>query len=399
MPWQSFVRGVAVTYQHYFEFGGSMALVAVFVLLFRDLRGVGQSLRVGDIPVGITFGLAALVQMHFPYEPQPGLIIDLRVLPLVLAGAFLDTRGALVALAIGLAGRLSIGGVGTAVGLMAITTAVFGGLFWSRVLAPRLRRRALRFAALVSCSYLTFPLAFFLPAAAQAWFISNAITPFATVYGLLLPLFAFVLENQRDALRRHERQLSEGATDPESGLLRLPAFERQFDVTMAAEAAERPAALLSVTLRVDRWTIAWLREEQRGRLLAVAAARISGALQEPVCAGRSGMFSLLLPLNVDQHFHASELLRSIERLISETPIRLGETLISAQGRLQVIPVGEVEALTATGFAFPEAISHALRSPLAQFSGTVVASRMPRQETPGRAEVDRLFAKANYLMGA
>ena len=88
--------------------------------------------------LGILFGVVAVMQMNAPFEPIPGLIIDMRNVPMVLAGAFLGARGMLLCMVLAIAARLQIGGIGALAGVASILIAGAAGAFWNAATARRI---------------------------------------------------------------------------------------------------------------------------------------------------------------------------------------------------------------------------------------------------------------------
>lgn len=87
--------------------------------------------RSGDVLNGVLFGLAAILCMSFPLEPQPGVLVDLRTLVVFLAGPFVGPVAAFVSAALAAAYRIHLGGIGAVAGVGALFTAsVLGSLIW-----------------------------------------------------------------------------------------------------------------------------------------------------------------------------------------------------------------------------------------------------------------------------
>lgn len=82
--------------------------------LHRHRRPVRQ------FALGTFMGLSAIATIVFAVEGQPGVLLDLRSAPLVIAGLFGGPLAALLAAALTAAYRLAVGGVGMVPGLMMI---------------------------------------------------------------------------------------------------------------------------------------------------------------------------------------------------------------------------------------------------------------------------------------
>ena len=93
-------------------------LVEIDAPLPGTLRGVVR---------GLLFGAAATATMAVPFSPEPGLLYDMRAIPLALAGPFAGTVGGLVAIVPPALYRLWLGGAGMVPGTMLIIgTALLG---------------------------------------------------------------------------------------------------------------------------------------------------------------------------------------------------------------------------------------------------------------------------------
>ncbi len=77
--------------------------------------------------MGMAFGLVATFRMNAPLEMVPGVIVDMRNVPIALAGAFLRWRAALLCLVMAVSMRGYIGGVGMPSGIMAMVIACMVG--------------------------------------------------------------------------------------------------------------------------------------------------------------------------------------------------------------------------------------------------------------------------------
>jgi len=94
-------------------------LVEIDAPLSGTLRGV---LR------GLLFGAAATATMAVPFVPEPGLLYDMRAIPLALAGPFAGTVGGLVASIPPTLYRIWLGGAGLVPGMVLIFGAALLGI-------------------------------------------------------------------------------------------------------------------------------------------------------------------------------------------------------------------------------------------------------------------------------
>ncbi|MEO0864573.1 MAG: LytS/YhcK type 5TM receptor domain-containing protein, partial [Pseudomonadota bacterium] len=123
------------------DFVSSLSLVLLLASAYSAIyRRITKRRTTTDVVLGALFGLVTLFQMHRPFEPVEGLIIDLRNVPIVLAGAFLGWPGLLACLGIAVATRLNVGGVGMVSGVMAMCMVAAIGRTWRSAT----RRRQMR---------------------------------------------------------------------------------------------------------------------------------------------------------------------------------------------------------------------------------------------------------------
>ncbi|WP_423065260.1 diguanylate cyclase [Devosia sp. CN2-171] len=99
--------------------------------LHRHRRPVRQ------FALGTFMGLSAIATIVFAVEGQPGLLLDLRSAPLVIAGLFGGPLAALLAAALTAAYRLAVGGVGTGPGLVMIGIVTLLGVILHLMLNGR----------------------------------------------------------------------------------------------------------------------------------------------------------------------------------------------------------------------------------------------------------------------
>lgn len=105
-----------------------------------------------QIASGVLFGVSAIAGMLVPFEIEPGVFIDARTIPIILASSFCGIWASPVAGLIAGAYRYSLGGIGIFAGVGAVILATIQGL----VLAWWWRNRSdgVRFIDLVSAGIL-----------------------------------------------------------------------------------------------------------------------------------------------------------------------------------------------------------------------------------------------------
>ena len=113
------------------EMAGPIALVALLATLYGNIKTIASSEGLGQMLLGAIFGAMSMMMMFSTKEPFDGLLIDLRNVPIALAGAFLGLRGMLVCVTIAAVTRLGMGGVGASSGVAAMVICGFAGLLWA----------------------------------------------------------------------------------------------------------------------------------------------------------------------------------------------------------------------------------------------------------------------------
>lgn len=233
-----------------------LSTLAVLTLLSNSYgwfkRSIGDARRV-QWCLGALFGCVALLMMNMTLAIGEGLVIDLRVIPVILAGAFLGWRGAAVCMAIAVAMRLSIGGAGALAGCAAVVVAGTVGLAWARFTSDsgtRGVRALLMLGVLGSCTAFT---AVLLPPGVGLWFVRTLSPWLAAAYILLIPFYAALMQREDHAIRSERLLRKSATTDPSTGLMTPEAFERAAAHVAAADADTRGTGLVLVRLRHARW--------------------------------------------------------------------------------------------------------------------------------------------------
>jgi diguanylate cyclase len=145
----------------------AVAALAVAAILFAPLLRQFGSVR-GALMTGAALGIGAALQFATPVHIGPGVFLDMRAVPLALAGGFLGVAGALPATAIAAAARLWIGGAGAEAGAVALCLASGSGLAWRALVSGDRQRGIPALAGLGAISCLHILPVFALPGDIQA---------------------------------------------------------------------------------------------------------------------------------------------------------------------------------------------------------------------------------------
>lgn len=179
------------------EFINSLAPLAVLAMGYGMLQRQAPGRRVSPVVLGLLFGLVTVLQMHLPLTPFDGVIIDMRNVPIALAGAFLGVRGLAVCLAVAMLTRYGIGGIGWVSGVAGMALAGAAGLIWHRITARMARRGVASLLALACGMSVHLLAAGLLPADVAAWFLSVAAPVILAVNLVAVPLVGWLLERER----------------------------------------------------------------------------------------------------------------------------------------------------------------------------------------------------------
>ena len=118
----------------FFQTVAALALVSIlYGTVLRRIAPGGSR----QVALGLVFGAAALSAMVQPIPMAPGVIVDMRHLPIALAGAFAGPWPMAIALSMTAAARIVIGGDGMLAGLIGMTLAGLAGTLWARLFLGR----------------------------------------------------------------------------------------------------------------------------------------------------------------------------------------------------------------------------------------------------------------------
>ncbi|SFI91242.1 LytS/YhcK type 5TM receptor domain-containing protein [Jannaschia pohangensis] len=192
------------------HFLGSLALIAILAPGYQwAIRTYGMRPLI-VVGLGLAFGTVSVFQMHDPVVLAEGLIVDMRNVPLALAGAFLGLRGMLLCLVVAAASRLQIGGIGAISGVLGMLLAGSAGVIWRGLTFGRPRRtRDLVALGVMMSSHLAA--AFVMPMPTAIWFLSEAAPVLFGLNLLTIPLLAHLFDHSCQQLR-DEANLRETAT-------------------------------------------------------------------------------------------------------------------------------------------------------------------------------------------
>ena len=346
--------------------------------------------------LGLAFGLVAMFQMNAPIEMVPGVILDMRNVPVALAGAFLGWRGALVCVAIAAATRFSIGGVGMPSGIAAMMIACAIGYVWNYY-TMRAKRRGIMLlmvlATLVNSHMLG---ALLLPWDVCIAFFATAALPMAALNMLSIPIAGAFLEHERLRMMAERALATDLTFDPISGLANFERFKRDVLALARSDSNGRVAGLLMVRslgarrLAKDIGPNAF-REVQSAMRLRLQEFDTTGV---PIAVTDEGR--ILMSLDFRQVAEPERIATEVRRVLNDHAYQLRHDpslCISVTVDVHAAPTPDKleAALDALSVSGAHAVVGAQRSKSASpgtSTGALQATRRPQQE--------RLFAAASVL---
>lgn len=376
------------------------AALAVTALIAESYGAVQRRLvRNAAAPafIGVMFGLMTALHMHNPVEPYEGLIIDLRNIPIALAGAFLGWRGLIPCLLIAMLTRIGIGGVGAVAGLWGMVIAGLAGIIWARKMAAFKKRNfgMLLLLALGMSTHLLAAVA--LPRDVAVWFFTSAAGPILAMNLLAIPLIGSLLERENRRIQHESRHSSNEMRDPNTGLLAGHSFVREITNAFAAHPLGSFAGLLVIAPEAQGWR-SFLSISRRSEVPEVEARLLSDHLSHWTLAGRAVNGSILVPLTLQELETVHRLRASVRAALAEnaidghTPLYWDVSEIPTPDPGEFLHLIERAALSARS-------TWAVQKPAFRYSAMNPGngSFVTRSRIFDPDEHDALFAKANVLM--
>lgn len=294
---------------------GACGLILLAALMVESARQWGHDNRLGDIPAGVLLGLVSVAQMFHPLEPFDGVIFDLRVIPLVLAGAFLNVPATLIAAGMAMCMQLTIGGTGMESGMAVALSAGLLGTLWQWA-SPKLSILPLtRFVLLgmFACGTMTFGR--LLPVAIENWFYANAAPVLGMTYMIALPVLAWLMEQglsveHKNGMRRREALRLHGVF-----VLGLPTFARLMRIRAINDKSEQAHAMLSI--KIDTGNV---RRLNSGDILEALLLRVKTVRPDMSIACLVKPSMILLPLDKSEVPTVDLLAKRIRDVVRSKPV-------------------------------------------------------------------------------
>ncbi|MFP7673815.1 LytS/YhcK type 5TM receptor domain-containing protein [Marivita sp. S0852] len=389
---------MGTTFGAWLDLIAALGLIIALASAYARFRRLLHLPMLGQLGLGTCFGFVALLEMHHPIEPFDGMIVDLRNIPIALAGAFLGAPGALLTLAIGICARAGIGGVGLWAGIASMIIAWAAGRFWQKLFTETDHRGMRELIVLAMIMSLHLTAAFMLPAEMAFWFFTEAALPILVLNLLTVPLLARILEAERRNFEREQVLKASVAVDHDSGLMTLARMQRECMIRATALADGSYTRALVIRLRPTHMLSFWNAPVMRKRLLAAMHLRLQHMLPQCDLASAIGGKALVLPLSQTDLLNLDDLKMAVVRAATESPYA-----INGNGGHRISIDVDVIDLTTDLSLDSEAAERELQKRARRKGGVSRLISRLRQHDVARPptnvdpRLEHLFAKADVLM--
>ena len=304
------------------DFATSLVVLTALAWWFAAFRKWPFNGAVGSLLMGAAFGVVAVLQMHAPLEPVEGMIIDMRVVPVALAGAYLGSTGLIACLALAVAARLAIGGVGMEAGVTSILVAGLAGLAWSALTAHLPRRGWKQFLALGALASLSLGGGLLLPAPLSSWVFQSVAPAFVLAYLTVIPLVAHLMERARASVVADDRPGKGGDVDLPSGMSTKRAFARHVAAVNAASSTPKVGSVLVLRIRHRGMLQTYWGTKVLDQIFSALRVRIGPLVRCGAFLGRSGSGEVLVGLTEEESADVTGLQKTMERAVSDQAVTL-----------------------------------------------------------------------------
>ncbi|MEO1362386.1 MAG: LytS/YhcK type 5TM receptor domain-containing protein [Pseudomonadota bacterium] len=306
------------------DFVSSLAVLGLLVLGFSALSPALKSSRIGSALQGLLFGLVVELQMSMPLSPADGVIIDMRNVPIVLAGAFLGLPGLLMCLGLAVATRIGLGGVGVLPGVVGMLIAGTVGYAWSRAM-PRINRapwiKLLLLGGAVNLHMLSALLA---SAKIMTWYYLEAAPTVLILNLSCVPLIGALLLREQKAAAAQARLAAAAQLDPATRLMALDAFAREVSHVNASGDGTRFVGVVAITFRNAGWLARTWGAGAFYQSLGAMRVRINALCADQRPLGIDHRQRLLLPVTEAELRDRGPFRETIRRLATDAPFVLDD---------------------------------------------------------------------------
>ncbi|WP_299685677.1 LytS/YhcK type 5TM receptor domain-containing protein [uncultured Tateyamaria sp.] len=304
------------------DFVSSIAVLGLLVIGFSAAGPAFKGGRFGPLLQGLLFGLVVSLQMSMPVSPAEGVIVDMRNVPIVLAGAFLGLRGLMMCLCIAVAVRIGLGGVGVLPGVVGMLIAGAVGYAWSRFAATLISQVWIRLAVLAVAVNLHMLSAFLAPHAILVWYFQAAAPTILVLNLISVPIIGLLLLREQVRDETHARLAASAKLDPATRLLALDGFAHEVSHFNASGHDDGIAGVIAVTLKNTRWLKQTWGSAAVDQTLGALRVRVAGLLQDNRPLGIDAARRLLVPVTEAEMLDLRPMRSTLRRLVADTPFLL-----------------------------------------------------------------------------
>lgn len=302
------------------DFGETVAVIALLAVAYGSLHRWLARDGLTSLVLGILFGLSAAFAMVDPVTLEPGVIVDLRYVPVALAAVYLRPAGALAALGIAVATRLSIGGIGGMPGAVGMTLT-----FGTMLALGRMTRRAgsrsfvhLVALALASSSGLGGML--LLPWDIALGYLARIGPVLVLCNTIGFFVVAKIIEREQRLMARETDLLQASITDPLTRLLNRRGFEAAYARVLGDRRRGRGSALMLLDMDHFKALNDTQGHDFGDRVLREVAHRLRLALRQRDLIGRIGGEEMVVHMTGLSREEALEVAARICHDIGDGPI-------------------------------------------------------------------------------
>jgi len=303
------------------DFAASLSAIFVLALAYGAIHRQTAGRISPQGVLGALFGIVALIEMFRPIEPFDGVLIDMRIVPIALAGAFLGRVGLGVCVAIAVIGRLHLGGAGTLAGVAGMVLAGGMGFLWHRLTRHLSKRGATALFGLGVMISTSLSAGLFLPLPSMLWFFEHAALPLLGLYLAALPAAAYVLERERARILAEDKLKAAAHAHPENGLLTWPHFKRELGCLMTSATPGQISGLAVVRVTNRGWLNVLLGGDF-GVLLGALRVRLLSLLPDAGVAGLLPDQRLVIPLSSQDMAQSQQIAGLIQNALEQESLSL-----------------------------------------------------------------------------
>ncbi len=302
------------------DFGETVAVIALLAVAYGSLHCWLARDGLTSLVLGILFGLSAAFAMVDPVILQPGVIVDMRYVPVALAAVYLRPVGALAALGVAVATRLAIGGIGGMPGAVGMTLTFGTMLPLGRITRRAGSRSFLQLVALALASSLGLSALLLLPWDIALGYLARIGPTLVLCNTIGFLIVAKIIEREQRLIAREADLLQTSVTDPLTQLLNRRGFEAAYARVLGDRRTGRGSALMLLDMDHFKALNDTHGHDFGDRVLREVAHRLGLALRQRDLIGRIGGEEMVVHMTGLSREEALEVAARICHDIGDGPI-------------------------------------------------------------------------------